>query len=117
MSGGWLIALSMLIPFAGAGLIAMSSGKPNQRETVTIVTAVLLFAVNILLAVKLSSGESLTLKILEPEDWAEIDAAFASNEDPLFGAQKRREFKDLVDWILELAPSPLGFREEAATGS
>ena len=53
----------------------------------------------------------LALEVLEPEDWAEIDAAFAANEDPLFGAEKRREFKDLVDWILELAPSPLGFRE------
>jgi len=66
MSGGLLIALSILIPLAGAGLIAMSSGKPNQRETVTIVTAVLLFAVNILLAVKMGNGETLTLTVLEP---------------------------------------------------
>ena len=51
----------------------------------------------------------LALKILEPEDWHAIDAAFADNEDPLFGANRRREFKDLLDWILELAPSPLGF--------
>ena len=55
----------------------------------------------------------LALKILEPEDWQEIDAAFSSNTDPLFGAERRQEFKDLVDWILELAPSPLGFREDA----
>ena len=51
----------------------------------------------------------LALQILTEEDWREINAAFASNDDPLFGSQRRQEFKDLVDRILELAPSPLGF--------
>jgi hemerythrin-like domain-containing protein len=55
----------------------------------------------------------LALRILEPEDWRAIDEAFAANRDPLFGDARRREFKDLVDWILELAPSPLGFAEPA----
>lgn len=79
MSGGWLIALSMLIPLAGAGLIAMSSGKPNQRETVTIVTTILLFAVNVMLAVKLTGGEVLTLTIMEPVEGVPV----AFNIEPL----------------------------------
>lgn len=56
----------------------------------------------------------LALKILKEEDWQAIDEAFASNSDPLFGNQRRQEFKDLVDRILELAPSPLGFAANQA---
>ena len=57
----------------------------------------------------------LAMKILTEEDWREIDEAFRSNDDPLFGAERRQEFKALVDRILDLAPSPLGFggREDA----
>ena len=56
----------------------------------------------------------LALKILHEEDWKEIDEAFARNDDPLFGSDRRQEFKDLVDRILELAPSPLGFAQREA---
>ena len=57
----------------------------------------------------------LAMRILHEEDWREIDAAFARNDDPLFGAQRRQDFKDLVDYILELAPSPLGFAPREAS--
>jgi multicomponent Na+:H+ antiporter subunit D len=40
-----LMALALAIPLVGAVLIAMSDGKPNQRETVSVATAVVLFAV------------------------------------------------------------------------
>ena len=53
----------------------------------------------------------LALKLLRDEDWREIDAAFAANDDPLFGAQRRKEFEGLIHHILELAPTPLGFHE------
>lgn len=56
----------------------------------------------------------LALRILTDEDWQEINEAFARNDDPLFGAKRRKEFKDLVDQILELAPSPLGFAPRQA---
>ncbi len=59
----------------------------------------------------------LALKVLHDEDWAEIDEAFARNDDPLFGRSRRREFQRLVDHILELAPSPLGFQEREAAAS
>jgi multicomponent Na+:H+ antiporter subunit D len=39
------MALALAIPLVGAVLIAMSDGKPNQRETVSVATAVVLFAV------------------------------------------------------------------------
>ncbi len=66
MSGSVLIALSILIPLAGACLISISARKPNRRETVTIVTAILLFAANVLLAVRLFNGETLVLEVLDP---------------------------------------------------
>ncbi len=57
----------------------------------------------------------LALRVLEEEDWHAIDAAFARNDDPLFGARRRKEFEGLLHRILELAPTPLGFHERQPT--
>lgn len=51
----------------------------------------------------------LAMQALTPEDWRSIDAAFARNDDPLFGARRRAEFEALYDRILTLAPEPMGF--------
>jgi multicomponent Na+:H+ antiporter subunit D len=45
MSDSTLMLLALAVPFVGAVLILMSKGRPNQRECVTLVTAVALFAV------------------------------------------------------------------------
>jgi hemerythrin-like domain-containing protein len=45
---------------------------------------------------------------LLPEDWAEIDAAFGSHGDPLFGADAETEFGTLFRKIVDLAPPPIG---------
>jgi hemerythrin-like domain-containing protein len=47
-------------------------------------------------------------KHLTPADWAEIDAAFADNDDPLLGASARETYKQLFRRIVNLAPPPLG---------
>jgi hemerythrin-like domain-containing protein len=47
---------------------------------------------------------------LRPEDWAEIDAAFGSHGDPLFGIDAQTEFASLFRRIVELAPPPVGVR-------
>jgi multicomponent Na+:H+ antiporter subunit D len=44
MTAATALALSLLIPFAGSILIAVTGRNANLRETVTLVTAVLLFA-------------------------------------------------------------------------
>lgn len=51
-------------------------------------------------------------KALKPEDWKEIDAAFASNEDPLVGIGTQREFRDLFSHIVNLMPAPYGLGPE-----
>jgi len=56
----------------------------------------------------------LALKLLTDEDWKEIDAAFARNDDPLFGRERKREFGSLLQHILDLAPSPFGFATQEA---
>jgi len=66
VSAALLVALAVLVPLAGAGLIALTGRWPNLRETVTIVTAVLLFAVNLLLAVETVGGSSPALRVIEP---------------------------------------------------
>jgi hemerythrin-like domain-containing protein len=45
---------------------------------------------------------------LTPQDWKEIDAAFAGHTDPLLGADARTEYKALFRRIVNLAPPPLG---------
>lgn len=43
MSGAATMLLAVAVPLAGALLIAVSHGRPNQREAVTLVTAVVMF--------------------------------------------------------------------------
>jgi len=47
-------------------------------------------------------------KHLTAADWAEIDAAFADNDDPLFGEGARASYRELFRRIVNLAPPPLG---------
>ena len=47
-------------------------------------------------------------KHLTPADWAEIDAAFADNDDPLLGETARSNYRKLFRRIVNLAPPPLG---------
>lgn len=45
---------------------------------------------------------------LNPEDWAEIDDAFAGNEDPLFGLTAKEHYDELLRRIVLRAPEPYG---------
>jgi hemerythrin-like domain-containing protein len=45
---------------------------------------------------------------LTAADWEPIDAEFQANEDPLFGARPREEFRRLFGLILRRAPAPIG---------
>ncbi len=66
MSDQTLLALTLAIPMVGALLIAMSAGRPNQRETVTIVTALALFAAVVALSVSVFGGARPALHLAEP---------------------------------------------------
>lgn len=50
----------------------------------------------------------LARRCLTAEDWAEIDAAFATNDDPIFGHAARVENRDLYLQLVRLAPAPHG---------
>ena len=50
----------------------------------------------------------LARRVLTADDWAEANAAFAANDDPLFGAMPRAEFAALHARIVRLAPDPYG---------
>ncbi|MCG8543627.1 MAG: monovalent cation/H+ antiporter subunit D family protein, partial [Alphaproteobacteria bacterium] len=56
MSASELMVLALLIPMIGTVLILMSEGRPNQRELVTLVTAVCLFAVVLALLPEVYAG-------------------------------------------------------------
>lgn len=45
---------------------------------------------------------------LTSADWAEIDAPFLRNDDPLFGSNVRAEFESLRARLVQSAPAPFG---------
>lgn len=49
---------------------------------------------------------------LTEEDWAAIDAAFAENFDPWTGPN--REYSELFDRIVDMAPAPIGYGSAGA---
>lgn len=49
---------------------------------------------------------------LQPEDWERIDAAFADNEDPLFGDARRVGFEELYSILAAMVPAPHGLGPE-----
>ncbi len=60
-----LLGLTLTVPLAGAVLIAMSDRKPNQRETVTLVTAAALFGAVVALTPRVLAGERPYLELLD----------------------------------------------------
>ena len=50
-------------------------------------------------------------KVLTAEDWAELDAAFAANRDPLTGHEPEDEYRALFTRIVNALPAPLGLGE------
>lgn len=48
---------------------------------------------------------------LTKEDWAEINAAFDDNRDPLIGVDAKTYFEDLRKRIVTRAPAPIGLGE------
>lgn len=50
----------------------------------------------------------LAREMFNAADWAEIDAAFLNNEDPLFGEKAKAEFRELFHRIVSLAPESVG---------
>jgi hemerythrin-like domain-containing protein len=47
-------------------------------------------------------------RVLDAADWAELDAAFLANRDPLTGHEPAEEFRPLFRKIVMNAPAPIG---------
>jgi len=47
-------------------------------------------------------------KLLSDEDWAELDAAFLQNRDPLTGHPPEDEYRGLFSRIVGMVPAPIG---------
>ncbi len=48
-------------------------------------------------------------RVLTAQDWAEINAEWAANRDPLAALASERDYERLIGRIVELAPPPIGF--------
>ena len=55
-------------------------------------------------------------RLLTPADWAELDAAFAANRDPLTGHEPADEYRTLFHTIVNNAPAPIGLGGGGAGG-
>ena len=49
-------------------------------------------------------------RALRPEDWADVEAAFAGNQDPIADLREK-DFNALFQRIVNLAPAPVGLGE------
>ncbi len=47
-------------------------------------------------------------QVLTAQDWAELDAAFAANRDPLTGHEPDALYRDLFQRIVNVVPAPIG---------
>lgn len=47
-------------------------------------------------------------RCLTAEDWAELDAAFEANRDPLTGHEPEADYRALFSRIVNLVPAPIG---------
>jgi len=56
----------------------------------------------------------LAREALAAEDWDEIDRAFLDNDDPLFGARARAEYRELYHRIASVAPESIGLAATSA---
>ena len=50
-------------------------------------------------------------RALTPEDWVEINAAFADNRDPLFSEDAQEDSRALYSRVVNLAPAPYGLAD------
>ncbi len=50
----------------------------------------------------------LALRVLTPDDWDELDAAFRANRDPLTGHEPEADYGALFSRIVSLVPAPIG---------
>ena len=63
--GNTVMALTLIVPLVGAVLIPLFRSKPNMRETVTLITAGVLFDLVVILADKVLKGGMPSLPPLE----------------------------------------------------
>ena len=57
----------------------------------------------------------LAKQALKTEDWDAIDAAFASNDDPVVGVPASRAFRELFRRLVAIVPPPYGVGPETPT--
>ncbi len=86
------------------------AARPNPVHLKALLNGVQHFCQHIRAHIKTEETTVMPMakKGLLPEDWAQIDLAFANNEDPLFGVKARTEYTELHKRIVNIAPDPVG---------
>jgi branched-chain amino acid transport system ATP-binding protein len=88
----------------------------TPRAAPEFTTAVRLYTLGLKSHIRVEEKDIFPLarQVLTAPDWAEIDRAFLDNDDPLFGASAKAEFRDLFHRIASLAPESIGLGGQSA---
>jgi len=55
-------------------------------------------------------------RVLNEQDWADLDAAFLANRDPLTGHEPEADYRALFTRIVNIVPAPIGLGSAAREG-
>ncbi len=88
----------------------LAAAAQGQLPTVELAVAVKRYTDGLKGHIKTEEIHVLPLarKVLLPQDWAEINQAFRTHTDPVFGDVARAEFRELFHRIASLAPDSVG---------
>lgn len=88
----------------------LAAAAQGQLPMAALATAVKHYTDGLKTHIKTEEKHVLPLarRALLPQDWAEINQAFRSHSDPVFGDQAKAEFRELFHRIVSLAPDSVG---------
>lgn len=92
-----------------AKLLAFKAGEPGAREAFKTAAADYLRFQTKHLQKEEGVVIPMAQRSLTDDDWRTIDAAFADNDDPVFGPKARAEQRSMYSRIVHEAPAPFGF--------
>jgi len=88
----------------------LAAAAQGQLPTAALAVAIQNYTNGLKTHIKTEEKHVLPLarKVLQPQDWAEIDQAFRNHSDPVFGDSAKAEFRELFHRIASLAPDSVG---------
>lgn len=94
----------------------LAAAAQGQLPAAALVEALRRYTAGLKSHIKMEEQHVLPLarKVLQPQDWKEIDVAFRNHSDPVFSDESKAEFRELFHRIASLAPESVGLGASSA---